>query len=83
MPKFTKKQIKEASDFLANPPETAADLGAYTANHSNVLFETLRAKVITGAFRVDDHHNDWNIARTNLTAEHQAELRKLLGWEEA
>jgi hypothetical protein len=77
---FSQKQREQAAEFLRNPQDVKSEHGPDA--HSEHLFQQLRAKVILGEFRVDKSQDDWNLARSNLTATHQTELRKLLGWED-
>jgi hypothetical protein len=85
MPEFTAEQKEWAKAVLAGehngplPGQSAGGEGL----HGTPAFLQLQAKVIQGELRVDDHHNDWVVARQDLTAAEQADLRKLLGWDDA
>jgi hypothetical protein len=76
--KHSKDQIEWARNVLNNPSALEASLGSYVGEHSTHLLDQLKAKVILGEFRQDSQQNDWVVARANLTASDQAELRKLL-----
>jgi hypothetical protein len=93
MAKFTKKQRAEAEQTLGGKHDPTPHVQAWSPagpwvehgspqENSSALFQQLRAKVIDGSFRVDEAQNDWQVAKTNLTADEQAELKALLGWDD-